>query len=127
MNNDKILDIGYHESETIVNIMKVNSILVNIDIIEGSCVNGKNEPTIHSFFPNVSPGYKIIERPNILTWFPISRSNISSMRVWLTDQNGDSIDMRGEVLTVRISIREKTNIEQSIINVLTKMKIISHI
>ena len=31
---------GFHESENIVNILTINSILVNIDIISGSYVNG---------------------------------------------------------------------------------------
>ena len=55
---------GFNESENIVNILTINSILVNIDIISGSYVNGSTQPTIYSFFPNVSPGYKIIENPH---------------------------------------------------------------
>ena len=42
---------GFHESEKPVNILSINSILVNIDIIEGSYVNGKTKNTIYSFFP----------------------------------------------------------------------------
>ena len=66
---------GFHESENVVNILRINSILVNIDIISGSYVNGTTKSTIYSFFPKVSPGYKIIESPvnpfpndNILQW-----------------------------------------------------------
>ena len=44
---------GFHESENMVNILTINSILVNIYII-------------YSFFPDVSPGYKIIENPHNL-------------------------------------------------------------
>ena len=51
---------GSHESENVVNILSINSILVNIDIISGSYVNGTMKNTIYSFFPKVSPGYKII-------------------------------------------------------------------
>ena len=43
-----------------VNIFSINSIVVNIDIISGSYVNGSTQPTIYSFFPDVSTGYKII-------------------------------------------------------------------
>ena len=46
---------GFHESENMVNILTVNSILVNIDIISGSYVNGSTQPTIYSFFPDVTP------------------------------------------------------------------------
>ena len=50
---------GFHESEDMVNILTINSILVNIDIISGSYVNGCTQPTIYSFFPDVSPGIKL--------------------------------------------------------------------
>jgi len=89
-----------------VNIVQINSILVNIDIIMGSHVNGSRSSTLYSFYPNVSPGYKIVERPNpTLIYYPLSRHDISRMGVWLTDQNGNLIDLRGETLT-RIHVRE---------------------
>ena len=98
---------GYNESSSLVNIMQINSILVNIDIIMGKYVNGFQSPTLYSFYPNVSPGYKIVERPNpSLLYYPISRHDISRMRVWLTDQNGNLIDLRGETLAIRIHVRE---------------------
>jgi hypothetical protein len=102
-----IIGRGHNESSNIVNIMQVNSILVNIDIIMGSYVNGLQSPTLYSFYPNVPPGYKIVERPNPkLIYYPLSRHDISRMRVWLTDLNGDLIDLRGETLTLRIHVRE---------------------
>ena len=54
---------GFHESENMVNILTINSILVNI---LGSYVNGSTRPTIYSFFPDVSLGYRIIENPHNL-------------------------------------------------------------
>ena len=58
----------YQESENPVNILTVNSVLVNIDIISGSYLNGLRNPTIYSFFPAVSPGYKIFETPANLVY-----------------------------------------------------------
>ena len=102
-----IISHGYNESSNIVEIMQINSILVNIDIIMGSYVNGSQSPTLYSFYPNVSPGYKIVERPNpSLIYYPLSRHDISRMRVWLTDQNKNLIDLRGETITIRIHVRE---------------------
>ena len=46
---------GFRESENMVNILTVHSILVSIDIISGSYDNGSTQPTIYSFFPDVSP------------------------------------------------------------------------
>ena len=119
-------DLDTNESSSIVDIMPVNSILVNIDIIMGSYVNGISSPTIYSFYPNVPPGYKIVERPNpALIYYPVlSMHDISRMRVWLTDQNGNLIDLRGETITIRIYIREvkSRSIEIDILNEIIEIK-----
>ena len=38
--DSKLYTSGFNESENMVNILTINSILVNIDIISGSYVNG---------------------------------------------------------------------------------------
>ena len=53
---------GFHQSENVVNILSINSILVNIDIISGSHVNGTTKNTIYSFFPKVSPKLRSMKR-----------------------------------------------------------------
>ena len=95
------------ESERVVDILGVNSILVNTNITSGSYVNGTNKPTIYSFFPNVSPGHKIVEHPKNLIYLPITLHVIHSLQVTLTDQNFDILDLRGENVTIRFHIREK--------------------
>ena len=42
---------GFYESENEVNILSMNSIVINIDIIPGSFINGTTKNTIYSFFP----------------------------------------------------------------------------
>ena len=81
----KLYTSGFPESENMVNILTINSILVNIDIISGSYVNGSIQPTIYSFLPDVSPGYKIIENPHNLLYLPITSDTIHSITIWLTD------------------------------------------
>ena len=83
----KLYTSGFHESEYMVNILTINSILVNIDIISGSYINDSTQPTIYSFFKNISPGYKIIANPRNLLYLPITSDTIHSIAVWLTDQN----------------------------------------
>ena len=89
-----------------VNILTINSILVNIDIISGSYVNGSTQPTIYSFFPDVSPGYKIIENPHNLLYLPITADTIHSITIWLTDMNGNERNLPGENLSMRFHLRE---------------------
>ena len=97
---------GIHESENLVNILTINTTLVNIDIISGSYVNGSTQPTIYSFFPDVSTGYKIIENPHSLLYLPITADTIHSITIWLTDQNGNELNLRRENLSMRIHLRE---------------------
>jgi len=49
---NQIYEDGIHESENVVNILSINSILVNVDMIGGSYVGGKTQNTIYSSFPN---------------------------------------------------------------------------
>jgi len=97
---------GIHESQNVVNILSINSILVNVDVIGGSYVNGKTQNTIYSFFPNVSPGYKIVENPRNLVYLPVILDKISEMETVVTDQNGKHLNLRGENLTIRYHLRE---------------------
>ena len=97
---------GIHESENVVNILSINSILVNIDIISGSFVNGTTKNTIYSFFPKVRPGYKIIESPVNLVYLPITLDVIDCLEVSITDQDDHLLNLRNEKLTIAFHIRE---------------------
>jgi hypothetical protein len=122
---DPIIGHGYNVSPKIVDIIQINSILVNIDIIMGSYVDGSSSPAIYSFYPNVAPGYKIVEKPNpSLIYYPVSKNDISRMRVWLTDQKGNLVDFRGETITVRIHVREvkSRSIENDILKEIIELK-----
>ena len=84
-----------------VNILTINSILVNIDIISGSYVNGSTQTTIYSLFPDVSPGIKLSEILINLLYLPITADAIHSITIWLTDQNENKLNFRGENMSMR--------------------------
>ena len=63
---------GRYESENLVDIMSVNSILAHCDIIGASRVNGIEAPVIYNFFPNAAPGNKIVNTPKNLIYVPIT-------------------------------------------------------
>ena len=100
----KIYAAGRHEAENVVDIMKVNSILVHCDVIGQSYLNGSQQPIIYSFFPNSLVGEKIINRPNRLIYLPINLEVIRGMTCLLTDQNQKLLDLRGEKLTIKFHI-----------------------
>jgi len=76
---------------------------VNVDVIGGSYVNGRTQNTIYSFFPNVSPGYKIVENPRNLVYRPVILDKINKMD---QNENGKQLNLRGENLTIRYQLRE---------------------
>jgi len=102
----QVYEEGIHESDSVVNILSINSILVNVDVIGRSYVNGRTQNTIYSFFLNVSPGYKIVENPRNLVYLPVISDKINKMDTVVTDQNGKQLNLRGENLTIRYHLRE---------------------
>jgi len=103
--DEKIYKVGRHQSQHIVNILRVNSIFVHCDVITLSRKNGIASPIIYNFFPNVSPGEKIVSRPRNLIYLPLSLNVISQMTVWLTDQNDEPLNLRDEELTITFHLR----------------------
>ena len=73
----KVYKVGRHESEHIVNILSVNSILVHCGVIESSSLNGIEAPVINTFFPDAAP--------RNLIYIPITINVISRMTCWVTD------------------------------------------
>ena len=101
----KVYTVGRHESERIVNILSVNSILVHCDVIESSRLNGRPAPIIYTFFPDAAPGDKIISIPTHLIYSPLTLNVIPRMTCWVTDQNGRDLDLQGEELTLTFQIK----------------------
>ena len=91
--HSKLYTSGFNESQNTVKIITINSIQVNIDIIPGSYVNGSTQLTIYSFFQNVSHMQKIIENLHNLPYLLITSDSIHSIMMWLTDQNGDELNL----------------------------------
>lgn len=94
-----------YSGDKTVTILKVNSIDVTCNIIQGSYRNGENQHILHTFYPTVAPGYKIVERPQNLVYLPLNTSFISDIVLNILDQDGNHIDFRGEGITVRLHIK----------------------
>ena len=103
---DIVYGVGRHASEKLVNNMSVNSILVNCNIIHSSYMRGQQAPVVYNYFPNAAPGQKILEAPHNLIYLPVTVDVISTLPVWLTNQDVEHLDLRGEKLTIRFHLRE---------------------
>ena len=101
----KIFEKGRHLSKHTVNIMRINSIFLHTDVISSTYLNGIQAPVLYSFYPECAPGMKIIIQPKVLIYLPISINVISRLTSWLTGQDLELLDLRGETLTIKYHLR----------------------
>ena len=95
-----------HQSDKLVNITKTNCIYIESNLVMGSFNNGKQCHTIHEFYPNVPPGYKVIEIPTHLVFYSINCSSITHAEITLKNQDNELIDLRGEPVSIRLLIKD---------------------
>ncbi|WP_185964896.1 hypothetical protein, partial [Klebsiella pneumoniae] len=101
-----VLDPGKtHTGSSNVDIIKISTINVNCNIIHGAYHNGANKHILHSFYPTVAPGFRIVEKPHNLVYLPLNTSYISDVVVNVLDQDGDVVNFRNETISVRIHIK----------------------
>ena len=70
-------------------------------------MRGTQAPVAYNFFPNAAPGQKILEAPHNLIYLPATVDVISTLSVWLMDQQGELLDLRREELTMPFHLRER--------------------
>lgn len=96
-----------HESTASVNILQVHVIRVDVNIVVGSYLNGRPAHTVHEFFPNRPPGFKLVENVRNVIYYPLNTRTIDTLTVRLVDQNNRLINFRNEQLTVRLHLKEE--------------------
>ena len=94
-----------HTSDLPVTILKINFLRVECNITTGAYINGQRVHTIHEFFPVVSPGYKIVEVPSHIIYLRITVQEIYHLRLKLINQDGQFVNLRGEIVTIRLHIK----------------------
>lgn len=96
-----------HTSDNVIKITSINAIRVECSIASGAYLNDTPTHTIHEFYPSVEPGYKIVEVPRNIIYFPVFIRQISQLNVRIVDQENNLINFRGETITLRIHIQKR--------------------
>lgn len=97
----------WYESDSMVNIIRINIVRIECSITSGAYTNGKLSHVIHEFFPQVPPGYKISESPTNVIYLPVIARLIDHINIRVVDQNNRLIDFGSEEVTVRVHLRRK--------------------
>ena len=96
---------GKYRGNSIVNITNISSILFNCNISEPNYINNMHTPFIFNCAIDVSNGYKFSRELSKITYKLVRPNQISSLRLWITDQEGCLVNLRNEQVTVTLSLR----------------------
>ena len=96
---------GRYPAPEIVNISTASTILFNCNVSEMNYINNICQPYIFWCIVNVPPGYQLTREMTEVVYKKLNTRIISSIRVWLTDTDGQAINTRGETLTVSLSLQ----------------------
>lgn len=94
-------------SNRVVDINEVNAIDILCNIVDGSFINGSPSHILYHFYPNVPPGFKIIEVPEQKIYMPVNTNVLSSISIRLVDQDGRPVNFRGEEVTIYLRLRRR--------------------
>lgn len=94
-----------HYSDKVIEITKVNTIVIECNIVTGSYINNKSAHTLHQFSLVVSPGYKITENPTNVIYLPVNTNTINTIVLKVVDQSGKLINFRGEKISIRLHLK----------------------
>lgn len=88
-----------------------NIIRIICSDVRGSYLNGVRSNTIYEFDCNYRLGERFTEKPNSVTYFPVSdRSSLRQLRVELVDKENKPLNLLRELTLVRLHIRHGSGI-----------------
>ena len=93
----KILTSGTHIGSRVPNLSQDTDILnVHCDLVNESLVDGEETDIIYSFSTSVlRPSYSFTLEPQRVTFNPVNKTTISSIRIVITDGKRRSLDLNG--------------------------------
>lgn len=103
-------DLKYNAGEIVestdpIQISKINTIQINLNIVSGSYINGESSNCLYKCFISTPPGFRIVESPNNPIYLPVNTSEIDTLHVTLTDEAGSLINLRGEEFSLELHLK----------------------
>lgn len=105
--NEILRSNKWHESRFPISILPTTIVRIECDIVSGSFVNGIPSHIIYEFAPNVPPGYRIIEIPKNIIYFPVNHNSVSNITVKILDGANKLVNLRKEEIQLYMHIKKK--------------------
>ena len=96
---------GRFVAKEIINIVSVKQIVFNCNLTESNFVNGHVSPFIYNCGIDVPVGFRLSRELTDISYKSLTTSQISHIRLWVTDQNGAAVNLRDDDLTVTLSLK----------------------
>ena len=84
-----------------VNIIKIKCNLINSNVDDLK----RNDNTVYEFPLNVGTGEKIIERPNNILYYPVTKDVIHELVIRIVDQDDRLVDFRKEQICITLNFQ----------------------
>ena len=78
---------------------------IRCDLVNGSYDNGAASEILHQFVPRSAPGSNIEIEPINPVYLQVNKATITRIRLYVTDQNGNILDLHGEDVVVMLHLR----------------------
>lgn len=96
-----------HESQKPISILPTTIVRIHCSIVGNSFVNGNPAHVIYEFAPNVPPGYRIVEIPKNIIYFPVHQNSVSNITIKILDAENNLVNLRKEEIQLYLHLRKK--------------------
>lgn len=85
----------------------IDKLLIHVDCVTGSYVNGSASDVIYGFSPNVKPSSLIELNPTKIVYLPLNKTGfLQKMRIRITDQSNRRVNLNGEQVTMSLYLKQ---------------------
>ena len=90
---------GSYKSDRPINFTGIDKIHLECDCIQGSVVNGIQEPILYSFALSSPTGHEICKAPRIKLFKKVNKSVLSHITFYFEDDTYKPVDFHDETIT----------------------------
>lgn len=98
-----------HNNKELKEIIALGILRINCDIISNSYINGQASHVIHQFATTAShvEDQTLLEIPKNLNYFSISKHRLQTIRITITNQKGEPVNIKSGDIFCRINIKSE--------------------
>ena len=103
---------GTHIGSKVPNLSQDTDVLnIHCDLINDSLVDGEDTDIIYSFSTSVLQlSYSFTLEPRRITFNPINKTTVSSIRMWVTDGKRRLLNLNGADVVYSLTLKEWNNL-----------------